>query len=76
MLEIAKRHKMEKLIDFAQQQFSRDCYSHVEQTAANMVRLISRSSMVSRFGKPEFRNNLETLLHAWVKLKKRIWWMA
>lgn len=56
MQEIAKKHKMDKLIEFAQQHFTQDCYSHVEQTAANMVKLVSRSSMVSMFEKPKFRD--------------------
>jgi len=56
MHEIRKRHNMDKMIEFAQQNFSPDCYSHVEQTAANMVKAVSRSSMVSMFEKPKFRD--------------------
>jgi len=56
MQDIAKKHKMDKLVEFAQEHFMPDSYSHVEQTAANMVKLISRSSMVSMFEKPKFRD--------------------
>lgn len=56
MLEITKRHKMDKLVEFAQESFSPDCASHVEQTVANMVKAVSRSSMVSMFEKPKFRD--------------------
>lgn len=56
MQEIAKKHKMDKHIEFAQEHFTQDCYSQVEQTAANMVKLVSRSSMVSMFEKPKFRD--------------------
>lgn len=41
---------------FAQECFSRDCHSHLEQTVQNMTKLVSRSSMVSMFEKPKFRD--------------------
>lgn len=53
---IAKRHRMDKMVEFAQQNFSKECYSHVDQTVANMVKIINRSSMVSMFEKPKFRD--------------------
>ncbi|MFT5655529.1 MAG: hypothetical protein ACI9XU_001250, partial [Arenicella sp.] len=53
---IAKRHRMGKMVEFAQQSFSKECYSHVDQTVANMVKIINRSSMVSMFEKPKFRD--------------------
>jgi len=56
MAEIIKRHNKAKLDEFAQQNFGPDCASHVEQTVANMVRCVSRSSMVSMFEKPKFRD--------------------
>ena len=56
MEKILKRHNMSKMTEFAQQSFSPDCYSHVEQTSANMVKAIGRSSMVSMFEKPKFRD--------------------
>ena len=56
MEKILKRHNMSKMTEYAQQSFSPDCYSHVEQTSANMVKAISRSSMVSMFEKPKFRD--------------------
>lgn len=56
MEKIAKRHRMDKMVEFAQEHFSPDSYSNVEQTAANMVKAVSRSSMVSMFEKPKFRD--------------------
>jgi hypothetical protein len=56
MLQITKRHSMDKLVAFAQESFSKDCYSHVDQTVENMVKAVSRSSMVSMFEKPKFRD--------------------
>ena len=56
MLQITKRHRMDKQVAFAQESFSKDCYSHVDQTVENMVKAVSRSSMVSMFEKPKFRD--------------------
>ncbi len=56
MQTILKRHNMDKMLAFAQESFSPDCYSHVEQTIAAMVKCVSRSSMVSMFEKPKFRD--------------------
>ena len=61
MAAIAKRHKMDQMVEFAQQHFSPECGSHVERTVANMVKLVSRSSMVSMFEKPKFRDFVATL---------------
>ena len=56
MEKVAKRHRMDKMVEFAQANFSPDSYSNVEETAANMVKAVSRSSMVSMFEKPKFRD--------------------
>jgi len=56
MKKILKRHNMDKMVEFAQQSFSPDCYSQVDQTVAAMVKCVSRSSMVSMFEKPKFRD--------------------
>ena len=56
MQQIAKRHRMDKMVAFAQESFSKDCYSHVDRTVENMLKTINRSSMVSMFEKPKFRD--------------------
>lgn len=56
MGDAMKRNNTGKLSEFAQQNFTQDCASHVEQTIANMVKAVSRSSMVSMFEKPKFRD--------------------
>lgn len=61
MLQIAKRHRMDKMVAFAQQSFTKECYSHVEETVANMVKTVNRSSMVSMFEKPKFRDFVSRL---------------
>lgn len=56
LADVMKRHRAGNLIEFTQQSFTPECGSHVEQTVANMVKTVSRSSMVSMFEKPKFRD--------------------
>ncbi len=56
MVHQGKRHRMDKIVPFAQAAFSKEKIKDVEETAENMVRLVSRSSMVSLFEKPKFRD--------------------
>ncbi len=54
MVQVGKKHKMGKLIDFSHEAFSKNAIKNIEETTENMVRLVSRSSMVSLFEKPKF----------------------
>ncbi len=56
MVQMGKKHKMDKHVDFVHDVFSKEAIKDVEETAENMVRLVSRSSMVSLFEKPKFRD--------------------
>jgi len=56
LADVMKRHSKAKLTEFAQQHFGLECGSHVEQTIEHMVKTVSRSSMVSMFEKPKFRD--------------------
>lgn len=56
MQDVAKRHRMGAMVDFAQTHFAPGNESHAEQFAANLVKCVSRSSMVSMFEKPKFRD--------------------
>jgi hypothetical protein len=55
MQVIAKRHRMDKMITFAQDSFSLSALEDINKSADNMVKIVSRSSMVSMFEKPKFR---------------------
>ena len=61
MVEIGKKHKMDKHIAFAQESFSKIALKDVETTCENMVKLVSRSSMVSLFEKPKFRDAVTSM---------------
>jgi len=56
MTKIAKRHRMDKIVEMAQQCFAKNGFGNVHTTAAAMVKVVSRSSMVSMFEKPRFRD--------------------
>jgi hypothetical protein len=56
MQVIAKRHRMDRMITFAQESFSLSALEDVNKSADNMVKIVSRSSMVSMFEKPKFRD--------------------
>lgn len=63
MIKVGKKHRMDKMIEFAQASFSKKQCRNIEETADNMVKIVSRSSMVSMFEKPKFKdfvNHLST----------------
>jgi hypothetical protein len=53
---IRKKHKVEKLSEFAQANLTRSHFNRPEHIAETLVKIISRSSMVSMFEKPKFRD--------------------
>ena len=61
MLEIAKKHKPEKMHSMAREFFSRENFSNPENIVENMIKIITRSSMVSVFEKPKFRDYARSL---------------
>ena len=56
MLEIAKKHKVEKMKKMAQDSFAPGQFSSADQIAAALVKVVSQSSLVSVFEKPKFRD--------------------
>ena len=63
MVKIGKKHKMPQMTAFAQEQFSKKQCANVAETCDNMIKLVSRSSMVSLFEKPKFRDFVNGLNH-------------
>jgi hypothetical protein len=63
MIEIGKKHKMDKLVQFAHESFSPSALENANETAENMIKLVSRSSMVSVFEKPKFRDAIRAMTH-------------
>lgn len=61
MLAIAKKHKMSKMVEFAKDSFKKRTFGNIHLTADNMVKVVSRSSMVSMFEKPKFKDFVKNL---------------
>ena len=59
--EISKKHKLYKHVDFAHEHLSPQALEDVEKAAAAMIKLVSRSSMVSVFEKPKFRDAVNSM---------------
>lgn len=56
MVEIGKKHKMNELEVFAKKSFSKKSFEDSDEIVENAIRLVSRSTMVSVFEKPKFRD--------------------
>lgn len=59
--EIGKKHRMDKMVAMTKECFSKTACLNVRATAENMVKIVSRSSMVSMFEKPKFRDFVHKL---------------
>ena len=56
MVEIGKKHKVDKLTDLARNSFAKKNFSNPELITQEMSKIVSRSSLVSMFEKPKFRD--------------------
>ena len=61
MAPIKKKHNVDKLTEFAQANLTRTQFNRPEHICDTLVRIISRSSMVSMFEKPKFRDFVRSL---------------
>ena len=61
MLEIVKKHKVEKLKKLAQDSFALDQFASAGKIVEGMAKLVSQSSLVSVFEKPKFRDMVQVL---------------
>jgi hypothetical protein len=56
MLEIAKKHKVEKMKKMAQESFAMGQFDSAVKIVDSMLKIVSQSSLVSIFEKPKFRD--------------------
>ena len=56
MVAIAKKHKMDQMVTYTQESFQKENFRMPELIVDRMVKVASRSSMVSVFEKPKFRD--------------------
>jgi hypothetical protein len=54
-----KKHNVDKMIAFAQETFAKRNFKLPDQIVQNMIKVISRSSVISVFEKPRFRDFAE-----------------
>ena len=64
MQAIGKKHKVNKMFALAQDEFARKKFRDPEAMAESMVKMVSRSSLVSVFEKPRFRDVVRTMAHS------------
>lgn len=56
MIEIGKKHKMERMVRMAQEGLSEDKFENTDAVLETMRKIVTASSMVSVFEKPKFRD--------------------
>lgn len=61
MVAIGKKHKMDRMIEFTQESFAKKNFRDTSDIIENWVKLVSRSSMVSVFEKPKFKDFARSL---------------
>lgn len=61
MIAIRKKHKLDKMIELAQDAFVKRNFKLPDLILENMIRVITRSSLVSVFEKPKFRDFVRSL---------------
>ncbi len=61
MKTIAKKHRLDKMTDLVHELFAEDRFLFTEQIIEDMVKVIGKSSMISLFEKPKFRDYARSL---------------
>ena len=61
IIAISKKHKMEKIVEFTQSSFAKENFNDSETIVTQMAKLVSKSSMVSVFEKPKFKDYTKAL---------------
>lgn len=56
MIEIGKKHKMDKMVTLAQGSFARQNFKNPDKIINAMLKIVSQSSLISIFEKPKFRD--------------------
>ncbi len=56
MVRVGKKHRVDNMAEQAQELLSRKAFKNTAQVLDNIVKIVTRSSMVSMFEKPKFRD--------------------
>ena len=61
MAELAEKHQVDKMTTLTQELFARQHFNHTKKILENWIKVVNRSSMVSMFEKPKFKNMINSL---------------
>lgn len=61
MVKIGKKHPVDKMSEFTREVFAKKQFKRPNELLGNLIKIISRSSMVSMFEKPKFRDFVNSL---------------
>ena len=61
MKEIGKKHHMDKMVAFAQENFAPEKFVRLDLIVPKMIDMVTKSSMVSLFEKPKYRDYIKSL---------------
>jgi len=61
MIAIRKHHKLDRMVELTQESFAKRNFRHPDLIVENMVKIVSRSSLISMFEKPKFRDFARSL---------------
>jgi hypothetical protein len=61
MIAIGKKHPIDRMVAQTSQQLAKDRFAHPAQLLESVSRIVARSSMVSMFEKPRFRDHVNSL---------------
>ncbi len=61
MVAIKKRHKSHKMTEMAHEAFGEDKFGFTHEIIENMIKIVTRSSLISVFEKPKYRDYLRSL---------------
>ena len=64
MQAMGKKHKMDRMVALAQEEIAKRKFKNPEIVAEAMVKIVSRSSLVSVFEKPRFRDSVRIMSHS------------
>ena len=64
MQVIGKKHRVEQMTALAQAEFASNRFRNPETVTEAMVKIVSRSSLISLFEKPRFRDAVRTMAHS------------
>ncbi len=61
LVPILKKHNVQRMTDQSQELLAKKCFDNTGPVLDNLIKIVSRSSMVSMFEKPKFRDYINSL---------------